>query len=341
MNSKNSMSRLSHLYNNKNDGRFSRMQSNRFSNDGKNSDNTSNNQPKVEAQTPAFKPEKGLNSNKNSQINETKKIDDDKNNKHNSNDYDHYKNEKKELFVSDSYNDASRLTPLKKDDNVYNQPRVEITPDISVAKPVAEHIFSKMDQVTHDRNDQNDMTSFALRIAKTRKTIDQSQVKSKLENIDFSKSLIEKKEYLIDNDDHSLTNQEELLKKKLENLKRIHQNLRRENVDLKTELVEEHVSRRVIDKELDLVQRKLKALKIKDDSFKKAKAQERLLILEKNIKEVKTSDSHSLFSKLISMNRKHTNEVRTMYQELEKTKEFNDLEKSKLKSLRVVELSRL
>lgn len=248
---------------------------------------------------------------------------------------------KPNLYESKSYKDNSKAELNKPQTKPIQKITLNSTQNLSVTKPVAEHIFSGVDPKDSPKTISHDDNSFILKIARLKREDRGCITRSNATTIDFSKSLIEKKGYFIDNDESALINEEDLLQKKLENLKKMHQNLKRENLDLKTTIIEKQISRREINTQIELLQKKVNRRDIDDDSFKKMKAQQWLLVVENSIKATKTSDSHPLFSKLISMTRRHTSELRSTYQELDRVKEMNDSEKARLKSMKVVDLSSL
>ena len=247
----------------------------------------------------------------------------------------------KQLFESKSFNGTVKAESPKKPGSYVKVTINDTKNDISGTMPLAEQIFSGIDDKKTENEASDSEPSFTLRIARTRRDDGNYLTRSMGTTTDISKSLIEKKGYFIDNDSESLTNQQELLQKKLEDLRKMQQNLRRENTDLKTELLEEKVSRRDIDKKLLLVQKRLKGMDTSGQAFKKMKAQERILILERNLKEVKTLDASPLFSKLVSMTKRHASELRSTCQELDRAKEQNETEKSRLSSQRLAKLADL
>lgn len=184
-------------------------------------------------------------------------------------------------------------------------------------------------------------SSFTLRIAKPDRKKSASPNKSITTTADFSKSLIDKKSFILDNETDILLDQDDALKKKLGDLKRMHHGLRRDNLDLKIEIMEKQIVRRDMDEQLRLLDRKLGPLDEQEETTKKLKTHERLLKVENSIRTVKTADSHSLMSKLISMTRKHATEVRTAQEDVERVKDQSEMDKSKLRSVRVVQLSQL
>lgn len=207
-------------------------------------------------------------------------------------------------------------------------------------KPVAEQIFSRGGYrafmgIEHLGN------PYTLKIARIRHEEHTTLRNLKVSNIDFSQSLIEKKGYFIENDTESLSNQEEILKKKLDSLKSMHQSLKRENNDLKIELIEKQISTKDTSTQMKLLNKRLEVLDIKPDSIKKIKANERMQIIQNSLKNARSFDTHTLLSKLISMNKKHTTEIRVTYEQLDKTKEQSEVEKLRLKSVKVVEVSGL